>query len=308
MSNNGAGHAGQVVDLTAVRARRQRQARTVILQASHIRADAEVHRHIGLNDALHLVDLHEILGTAFGFRAAPGSTPWHFSHAADREERLDAADPIHAHLSGADDRISYHFGLWDVTLTAVESYPRDAGTPRALCVGGSGAFGDEDFDLAEINAALTGTATIRSVLEVTHPAVRDIITRSGIFDFVPLLQALDLNRETGLARGTVELLQGLPVENHPPARDAFWTVVLALACMGDETLGNHVLETTMASLGWEDEDGTALTGARVRALCVESLTLLADVGGYGEHAKSPVDRLDIYRCLLSGSAGAGWAE
>lgn len=304
MSNNGAGHAGQVVDLMAVRAQRQRQARTVILQASNVRADAEVHRHIGLNDSLHLADLHEILGTSFGFCESPGATPWHFSTVDDREERLDAADPIHEHLAGEGDRISYHFGLWDVTLTAVESYPRDAGTPRALCVGGSGAFGDREFDLAEINAALTGTATIRTVLEATHPEVRDIITRSGIFDFVPLLQALDLTREPDLARGTAELLRGLPVEKQPPARDAFWSVALALACMGDEALGNHILETTMAALGWEDDDGTPLTGVRVRELCVESLTLLADVGGYGEHARSPVDRLDIYRCLL----GRGAAE
>ena len=302
MSNNGAGHAGQVVDLTAVRAQRERQPRTVILQASNVRADAEVHRHIGLNDSLHLADLHDILGTTFGFRAAPGSTPWHFSPAGDRDERLDAADPIHRHLAGAGDAICYHFGLWDVTLRAVDSYPRDAGTPRALCVGGSGSFGDEEFDLAEINAALTGTATIRAVLEATHPDVRDVITRSGIFDFVPLLQALDLSRDPGLARGTVELLRRLPVESDPAARDAFWTVALALACMGNEQLGNHVLETTMAALGWEDDDSTPLTGARTRELCVESLTLLADVGGYGEHARSPVDRLDIYRCLLGGGA------
>ena len=301
MSHNGARPAGQVVDLDAERARRQqdgRQPRTVILQASNVRADAEVHRHIGLNDALHLADLHDILGTIFGFCASPGPTPWHFSRGGDREERLDAADPIHRHLTAEGDRISYHFGLWDVTLTAVESYPRDAGTPRALCVGGSGAFGGGEFDLAGINAALTGTTTIRSVLEVTEPAVRDIITRSGIFDFVPLLQALDLLRGGGLPRGTVELLHRLPVETDPAGRDAFWTVILALACMGDETLGNQILETTMSALGWEDDDGPPLTGVRVRELCLGSLTLLADVGGYGPHARSPVDRLEIYRELL----------
>lgn len=301
MSNNGAGSAGRVVDLTAERARRQqaqRQPRTVILQASNIRADAEVHRHIGVNDALHLADLHDILGISFGFCETAGATPWHFSRADDRDARLDAADPIHHHLAAEGDRIGYHFGLWDVTLTAVESYLRDAGTPRALCVGGSGAFGEREFDLAGINAALTGTTTIRSVLEVTAPAVRDIITRSGIFDFVPLLQALDLARDPDLAVGTSELLRRLPVEDDPAARDAFWATVLALASLGDEELGDHILETTMSALGWEDDDGSALSGARVRELCAESLTLLADVGGYGTHARSPVDRLDIYRCLL----------
>ena len=302
MRNNPGGHAGRVVDLTAARAARRRQPRTVILQASHVRADAEVHRHLGVNDALHLADLHTILGTTFGF--PDSATPWHFSPVGDRDERLDAADPIHEHLAEAGDRISYHFGLWDITLSAVDSYPRDAGSPRALCVGGSGSFGEDPFDIADINAALTGTATIRTVLEATHPAVRDIITRSGIFDFVPLLQALGLTRDPGLARGTAELLRRLPVEEDPAARDAFWAVALALACMGDEHLGNHVIETTMAALGWEDDDGTPLTGPRIRELCAESLTLLADIGGYGPHARSPVDRLDIYRCLLGGTPPA----
>ncbi|QGU03514.1 hypothetical protein [Corynebacterium comes] len=298
MSSNGARRVGQVVDLTAARARRQRLRRTVILRAANVRADAEVHRHIGVNDALHLADLHDVLVASFGFQEERGATPWHFSSLEDRDKRLDAADELHLHLSDEGDSIAYHFGLWDIIVTAVESYPRDTGTPRALCVGGSGAFGGTEFDLAAINAELTGTTTIREVLMVTTPAVRGIIDRSGIFDFVPLLQALDLTREVGLPEDVANVLGGLPVETDPPARDAFWSVVLGLACMGDELLGNHVLETTMAALGWEDGDGTPLTGARIRELCVRSLTRLAEVGGYGPDALSPVERLDIYRELL----------
>lgn len=300
MSSNGARRAGQVVDLTAARARRQRQARTVIVRAANVRADAEVHRHIGVNDALHLADLHDVLVTAFGLEDERGTTPWHFSPLGAREERLDAADELHRHLTDEGDSIAYHFGLWDIIVTALESYPRDAGTPRALCVGGSGAFGGADFDLAAINADLTGTATIRDVLAATAPAVRGIIDRSGIFDFVPLLQALDLMREVALPEDVTRVLAELPVEPDPPARDAFWSVVLGMACMSDELLGNHVLETAMAALGWEDDDGTALSSGRIRELCTRSLTRLADVGGCGPDALSPVDRLDIYRELLRG--------
>ncbi|RNE48280.1 hypothetical protein C5L39_10170 [Corynebacterium alimapuense] len=284
--------------MTAARERKQRQPRTVILQTSNVRADEEVHRQIGLKDALHLADLHEALVISFGLSKELGSAPWYFSAVNDRESRLDAGDPVHRHLAAEGDAVAYHFGLWDIAIVAVESYPRDAGTPRALCIGGSGDFGGVEFDLAEINAELTGTATTREVLTATKAEVRELIDRSGIFDFVPLLQALDLTREVILPVPKVETLRGLPVENDRVGRDAFWTVMLAISCMSDDQLADEILESTMSSLGWENDDGTALTGAETRALCAESLRQLASVGGYGTDALSPVDRLDIYRELL----------
>lgn len=289
---------GSVVDLAAMRALRRpapgngRPPRTVILQASHVRADAEVHRHIGVNDVLHLADLHEVLLTAFGFCAEPGATPWHFSPPGDRTERLAGDDHLHLHLAAEGDAVAYHFGLWDVLLTVVASYPRDDGTPRALCVGGSGSFDGSDFNPADINARLTGTATIREVLTATTPEVRDLIDRSGIFDFVPLLQALDLTAGVDLDPEVRSVLADLPVETGRQARDAFWAVVLTLACMGDERLSDEVLETTMEALGWTGD------GAGFRSLCLDSLTRLASVGGYGRDSLAPVDRLDLYRALL----------
>lgn len=298
MSSESGNSTGRVVDLMAVRARRKRQSRTVILRAANLRADAEVHRHIGVNDGLHLADLHEVLVVAFGLGQYRGSAPWHFSTHEDRDERLDAAEELHSHLAEEDESIVYHFGLWDIIITVVESYLRDEGTPRALCVGGSGAFGDTEFDLAAINAELTGTATIREVLTATTRDVRRLIDRSGIFDFVPLLQALDLTREVDLPPEVTGVLAELPLETAAPARDAFWTVVLSLACMSDELLGEHVLETTMAALGWEDDGGSPLGSGRIRQLCARSLSRLADLGAYNSDALSPVDRLDIYRELL----------
>lgn len=299
MSSESGNSTGQVVDLTAVRARRQRQPRTVILRAANLRADAEVHRHIGVNDSLHLADLHEVLVIAFGLKEYRGSAPWHFSTHENRDERLDAADELHQHLTDDGDAIVYHWGLWDITISAVESYPRDSGTPRALCVGGSGAFGGVEFDLAGINAELTGTTTIREVLAATHPAVRDIIDRSGIFDFVPLLQALDLGRAVDLPPSVQAELAELPVEEDAAGRDAFWVVILALACMSDTELTDHVLTTAMSGLGWQDDDGSPLTGPAIRDLCTASLDRLTAVGGYGPDELAPVDRLDIYRELLN---------
>lgn len=292
---------GNIVDLSAARARRgpsqeqerAREPRTVILQASNVRADAEVHRHIGLNDALSLHELRDVLVLSFGLTTE--QAPWHFSRGGNR---LDNGDHVHERLAAAGDVITFHWGLWEFTLTAVDSYPRDRGTPRALCVGGSGAFGGTEFDLAEINAALTGRKTIEQVLANTAAPVRGLIDRSGIFDFVPLLQALDLTREVALDADIRHRLAGLPVEDDPAGRDAFWVIVLALACMSDEKLAADVVETTMAALGWVDDDGSALTVQRIHALCPASLERLAEVGGYGPESLAPVDRLDIYRELL----------
>ena len=52
--------------------------------------------------------------------------------------------------------MEFTWGLWDLKLTVAEIYPRDGGTPQALCVGGSGSFPGSKFDLTAINAALTG--------------------------------------------------------------------------------------------------------------------------------------------------------
>ncbi|MGP6175084.1 hypothetical protein [Corynebacterium sp. A21] len=294
-----------VVSLASVRARRatrpplEREPRTVIVQASNVQAENEVHRHIGINDSLHLLDLHEVLDVCFSQDPAEPQrhSPWSFSRGVS-QQRLEPPEEIHRSLGHPDDEITYHWGLWEIRLRTIESYPRDRGTPRALCVGGSGSFGDSEFDLAAVNAALTGTETIRSVLGSTHAEIRELIRRSEIFDYVPLLQALDLTRPSPLPAEIAGVCRRLPLEPELVARDAFWTVVLALACMSDEHLAAEVLETTMAALGWVDDDGSALSGRQVRDLCAASLVELAGIGGYGVDALAPVDRLDLYRELL----------
>ncbi|QGU06200.1 hypothetical protein COCCU_01160 [Corynebacterium occultum] len=292
-----------VVSLASVRARGkgvpppEREPRTVILQVSNVQADQEVHRHIGIKDSLHLVDLHEALDISFSLDPGNPSEggPWWFTRGG---QRVDPAVEINHHLRYSGDEITYHWGLWELRLRTLESYPRDRGTPEVLCVGGSGSFADGEFDLAAVNAALTGTEKIRSVLASTHAEIRELIRRSSIFDFVPLLQALDLRRASPLPEEVVAVCRALPLEDEQVSRDAFWVVVLALSCMSDEHLAAEVLEATMASLGWVDDDGSALSGRQIRGLCAASLMELAKIGAYGEDALAPVDRLDIYRELL----------
>ena len=70
--------------------------------------------------------------------------------------------------------------------------------------------------------------------------------------------------------------------------------------MGGRELTDSVVETSMAALGWVDDNGEELRGPEIRDLCTASLDVLASLGAYGANAAAPVDRLDIYRALVRG--------
>ena len=288
----------EVIPLTSRAQRRGRASagydspRTLILQISHVRTDAEAHRHIGIDDSLCLADLQQVIAVSFGLEE---HAPWKFG---DEGEHLDPAEPLHLHLGVAGDRILHTWGLWEFTVTVVDSWVRDDNTPRALCVGGSGSFGGTAFNLNEINAELTGEETIEHVLAGTVPEVSDIVERSGLYDFVPLLQALDLRRATYLPNDVRRQLAELPLESDAAGRDAFWSCTLALASLSSADFTDHTLETIMAALGWVDDDGGRLSAVAAKALCASSLHVLEELGAAGDHVLSPVDRLDLYRELL----------
>lgn len=285
--------APHVIDLDAVRLRKQA---TVILQVANVRADAEVHRQIGVTDALTFAELHRILAVCF---ALPDEgAPWHFfQHGDARGERIDPDHTLAEFLRRPGDQVDYAWGLWDFQLMVADTYPRDADTPRALCVGGSGSFG-RPFDITAVNAALTGRKTITAVLDQAAPPVRDLVQRTKLYDFVPLLQAIDLGREVQLPPAADAALATLPREVTEEGRDAFWAAVLALSCLADEELMDSIMETVLEALGWADDDGSPLNADAARELCAASLSVLADVGACGPHQKAPVDRLDIFRALL----------
>ncbi|ART20123.1 hypothetical protein CBE89_00350 [Corynebacterium striatum] len=304
----------EVTDLSQARAKREnslvtlkREPLTVICQVSNVRAEAEVHRQIGFSDAFTFAELHRVLEVSFGL--PDEDSPWHFyEHRDARGSRIDPEHQVSEFLWKEGDQVDYVWGLWDFSLVVAEIYPRDTGTPEALCVGGSGSF-LEPFDLTAINAELTGQETIDEVLNIVVPPVRAIIERTKLFDFVPLLQALDLERPESLElpenpestdnADTVRAgLDSLPREVTSEGQDAFWSMTLGLSCMGGRELTNSVAEATMEALGWLADDGASLSGEEIRELCAASLEELAAMGGYGADALAPVDRLDIYRALL----------
>lgn len=266
---------------------------TLLLQASNIQASQEAHRQIGLDASMQLSELHRVLDVAFG---TDDQSPWGFTDSTG--QTLDPATCVGHALYRDGDTITYIWGLWHFDLLRFETYLRDSGTPRALCIGGSGSLNHLDFDQAAVNAELTGTDAIRDVLSSARPEVIHLVDRTGVFDFIPLLQALELHRETLLDAATTATCRALPAEHGDEASDAFWSCVLALSCLGEQELFDEVIASTMAALGWVEDDGSPLGACTIQEACKSSLGVLADLGAYGTDLLSPVERLDIYRVLL----------
>lgn len=289
-----------VIDLDAARTRRAeegRTARTIVLQVSNVRADGEAHRHVGVTDSLQLRDLRDVLEVCFGIEGESARAPWWFTLPGS-EQRLDAGEALYHHLGSVGDEVTLHLGLWEFAVVASFSWPRDNGTPWALCVGGSGRFGQVRFDIAAVNAALTGTETTNDVLRRTCAPVVSLIERSRISDLVPLLQALDLSREPDLGPEVRARMRELPVERDPAEVDAFWATMLGLASLSEQKTADSVVGTILEALGWVEDDGSPITGESARRMCRGSLDVLTDLRMYGPDALGPLDRLEFFRGLL----------
>ncbi|MCS4535543.1 hypothetical protein [Corynebacterium sp. HS2168-gen11] len=277
-----------VTSLSAVRAAKLRTVtdeQTLILNATVQRGDQPILRHIGINSAMTVTGFMQVLDTVFQF---PADTPRH-CHAALVD--VDCSRPVSDYLQQSGDQLTYMWGLWSIALEVVDTITRDRGTPDALCIGAVGSFTGEDCDVTAINFALTGTERIDAILALANVEVAEVIRRSEIFDFVALLQAIDFSREPALDSEIIHICATLPVETAPHQREAFWSCVLALSCMSDATLTDHVCEALIHALGWPD----TTTAADVREQCAASLQILATIA---DETTSVVDRIDIYRELL----------
>ncbi|MFD2454637.1 hypothetical protein ACFSSC_00070 [Corynebacterium mendelii] len=245
-----------------------------------------------------MTEFQQVLLTCFGFdEHLPGaSCAWDFH---TRTAVAGHSDYLHMHLKEPGDKATFVWGLWQINLEVIDCYVRDDDAPRTMCIGGTGGLFTDEPDIDAINAKLSGSDSIRATLSSTRTEVRELIGRSGIFDFIPLLQALKLSDAVNTHDHGMDVLDTLPVEEDPMARDAFWVTVMALASLADPEIGNLVTEDTMQALGWTGHDGQPLTAAGARGLCTQSLRLLEQVGGYGTDAESPVARLGVYRRLLA---------
>lgn len=243
-------------------------------------------------------------------------------------------------LQDVGDTLTWHWGLWDHRLDVREAFARDEATPDALCIGGSGTIDGlwrggrvanlvapgaagtvgvvpspgggvnaadgsdvaDGPDIAAINELLTGEQSIRNTLSTAREDVVDLIERSGVFEFVPLLQALDLRRNPGCncIAEDCDRMRALPAEDPDDAagRDAALATLLCLSALTDEDIRHDVTSHVMDSLGWVADDGTPLTGEDVEELCPATWAVLEEVGVVGEEQVGVVEKLDLLREAL----------
>lgn len=291
--------ATNVSSLSAVRSVKKASAlkrtvgRTLVVQVEVVCADRTIMRQLGINSDMSFSQLYHVLAVAFNF-----------SHQApclcERDGFVvDFHEAIGNYLTDFSDCLCFHWGLWLLNISVIETIPRDATTPDALCIGGVGSFDDAVFlpaDISSINAALTGDAAIDEILGLARSGVADVIRRSSLYDFVPLLQAIDFSRMPAISPEVAMVCAVLPVEENPRSREAFWVCVLALSCISDAEQTDYVIEAITTALGWPEH----ITVAATKQLCATSLKQLETIGAYGTHPLSAVERIDIYRELLRG--------
>nr|WP_084827945.1 hypothetical protein [Corynebacterium xerosis] len=127
-----------------------------------------------------------------------------------------------------------------------------AGDPRGGNAGnpGSAAGGP---DIAAINELLTGEQSIRNTLATARDDVVDLIERSGVFEFVPLLQALDLRRNPGCAciADDCDRMRVLPAEDADDhaGRDAALATLLCLSALTDQDIRHDSPRTSWMRWG-----------------------------------------------------------
>ena len=207
--------------------------------------------------------------------ADEGSSEDAHSDEGSVDKNIDDYDDLHFHIDVA------------------ECYLRDHGTPDALCVGG-----DEHADLDSINAELTGAATTQHILHATKPIIRSAIERSGIFDFIPLLQAMDLGRETNVDADTLALCRCLPKEKDPAGRDAAVAEIMAQAALVEGPLRADIIETMMEAIGWVADDGSELKLPEIDHLASETLQAFERIGLTGDQRLSSLERLELCRAII----------
>lgn len=304
---------------------------TLIIGASLEEEPCSAHRVFGINDQMDLRSLSRVLAIIFGWGDESVPMKFHLPGSAVQaatqlgtggkgtvvgEVDVPLSTTIAEVLQGPGDTLIWQWGLWEHTLQVREAFARDDSTPDALCIGGSGAIhalgdidAEEAVDIAAINRELTGRDSIKNTLATARADVVDIIERSGVFEFVPLLQALDLQRPeptalelTGEAgESVVRRLRAIPVEDaeeDPAGHDAALVELLCLAALTSDELRYDVAAHVMERLGWEGDDGTPLSGEDVEELATASWSEMCELGLAGADALSPVARLDLLREAL----------
>ncbi|MDN5581486.1 MAG: hypothetical protein ACTH2Y_04025 [Corynebacterium sp.] len=243
-----------------------------------------------------------------------------------------------------------------LTLTTAGAMTRDEHTPDAVCLAGDfvpesrgdpGGVGrtvaadalvfdttsestegpgfPRDVDLAAVNVALTGEETVEEILDGLAPELRELLLAGDLYEFTPLLQALDLGRPAQVPEFARAALDGVPAESTPVGRAAAWARIVALSTLSDRATAGEISEMLMAALGFTRADADIAPGggrlstdplnaAEIRTLSAATGWTLASCGaGAGEDSRAVVtplvprrsllERLEMYRYLLQRHEG-----
>ncbi len=245
-----------------------------------------------------------------------------------------------------------------ITLTTAGAMTRDEHTPDAVCLAGefipefrqepggqgrtpapnalvfAGATGDgaggaagvdipRDVDLAAVNVALTGEETVEQILAGLAPELRELLLDGDLYEFTPLLQALDLGRPAQVPDSARAVLDGIPAETSPLGRAAAWSRIVALSTLSDRVTADEISEMLMSALGFTLADADIdpgggrlstdpLNASEIRGLSSATGRSLASCGAGAWEANGTVgsvvtplvprssllERLEMYRYLL----------
>ena len=175
-------------------------------------------------------------------------------------------------------------------------------------------------DITEVNVALAGEDTVEQVLAEVDPELRELLRDGAMYEFIPLLQALDLERPANVSEHAAELLADAPIEKSKIGRAAAWARIIALSTLV-EAETDEVSAAFMSALGYTRADaklpptetalGTdALSASEIKWLSRRTGRILAQVGACKWERQpddqavplvpqcSVLERLEMYRFIL----------
>lgn len=250
-----------------------------------------------------------------------------------------------------------------ITLTTAGAMPRDASTPDAVCLAGDfvpeSADGrltrsvsaversgravptalvfaadsgqnhriPREVDIAAVNVALAGEEAVKEILTGIAPELRELLCQGDLYEFTPLLQALDMSRPAQVPEGVRGALDRIPVETSVVGRAAAWSRIVALSTLSDRRTVDDIAEMLMTALGFTLADADLepgggrlsadpLTAQEIRDLSAATGQVLASCGADIWQPRgtsviplvprcSLVERLEMYRYLLQRRASPG---
>ncbi len=175
-------------------------------------------------------------------------------------------------------------------------------------------------DITEVNVALAGEDTVEQVLAEVDPELRELLRDGAMYEFIPLLQALDLERPANVSEHAAEQLADAPIEKSKIGRAAAWARIIALSTLV-EAETDEVSEAFMSALGYTRADAKlpptetalgadALSASEIKWLSRRTGRILAQVGACKWERQpddqavplvpqcSVLERLEMYRFVL----------